>query len=117
VIPARPTTYNGIKMRSRLEAKYAAILDETGATWVYEPRAFATQRGQYLPDFQILAYREGPVDRPIYIEARPTIERAYLAMTQMPIIWESEPDAELIISVWGGPQFVAWSDDRKWILL
>lgn len=52
-IAARPTTYNGIAMRSRLEAAFAAFLDRHGFAWQYEPRAFASAAGQYLPDFQI----------------------------------------------------------------
>lgn len=55
-IAARPTTYNGIKMRSRLEARFAAWLDNHHSDWMwrYEPRCFASQAGQYLPDFLIL---------------------------------------------------------------
>lgn len=55
---ARPTTYNGIEMRSRLEARVAAWLtDEVGVDWEYEPRAFASGSVQYLPDFLIKSVR------------------------------------------------------------
>lgn len=52
---ARPTTYNGVKMRSRLEARFAAWMDSQSWEWVYEPECFASDQGQYLPDFEVLA--------------------------------------------------------------
>lgn len=53
-ILARPTTYNGIKMRSRLEAGFAQWLDRMQLPWVYEPECFADQEyGQWLPDFAV----------------------------------------------------------------
>lgn len=96
---ARPTTYNGIRMRSRLEARFAAKLDADKCRWTYEPRAFANQRGQYLPDFQLHGVEDWTIKTPCYIEVRPTLERAYLAMPQMAIIWDSEPQAALQIHV------------------
>lgn len=108
-LTARPTTYRGIKMRSRLEAKFAALLDETGLNWSYEPRAYANAKGQYLPDFLTET-----ADGPIFIEVRPTLDRGYLAMNQMPIIWDSEPSATLLIVVPGHASFWAESDDRTW---
>ena len=101
-IPARPTTYRGIRMRSRLEATFAAELDDEGQEWVYEPRAFANQSGQYLPDFEV---GRGSGTAPTFIEVRPTIEGAYRAMFQMPIIWDSEPQAVLIVVV---PNTTLW---------
>lgn len=50
---ARPTTYKGVKMRSRLEAGYAQWLDRWDFTWEYEPECFASERWQYLPDFLV----------------------------------------------------------------
>jgi hypothetical protein len=50
-IRARPTTYEGSQMRSRLEADYAASLDRMGRRWAYEPQCFASAAGQWLPDF------------------------------------------------------------------
>lgn len=52
-LKARPTKYKGIDMRSRLEAKYAQYLDgQSLLVWEYEPNCFASERGQYLPDFK-----------------------------------------------------------------
>lgn len=106
---ARPTTYKGIAMRSRLEALYAAALDDQGRKWEYEPRAFANERGQYLPDFYL-------PDEGLYAEVRPTRARAADAPSRMEIIWDSDPDA--VLAVWieedgqtlrGDPKTRQWS--------
>lgn len=67
-IPARPTTYNGVKMRSRLEAAWAEQFDSMGWAWKYEPECFATADGQYLPDF--LVSIPGYADH-VYVEVKP----------------------------------------------
>ena len=112
-LTARPTVYRGIQMRSRLEARWAAHLDETGCSWAYEPRAYADGVSQYLPDFQILAIPEypGPASIPAFQEVRPTIDGAYRAMAQMPTIWASEPRALLMVVV---PDLeLYWVADRQ----
>lgn len=108
-IPARPTTYKGIEMRSRLEARYAAMLEANRVDWTYEPRAFANAHGIYLPDFVV------PGDPTVFIEVRPTVERAMLAFDRMPIIWDSQPEAYLAIVVPDVPfTFMASSRTRRW---
>lgn len=116
MIPARPTTYSGIRMRSRLEARYAAVLDAFGLTWTYEPRAYANAAGQYLPDFELPADDLAPIQ---FIEVRPTLDRGMLALTQMPVIWDSEPDAILVVTMPRIPfWYVAYGDrDRTWKLI
>src|SRR5690349_10167892 len=42
-----PTTYRGVRMRSRLEARYAALFDSLSWPWTYEPLDLAG----YIPDF------------------------------------------------------------------
>lgn len=107
--PARPTTYRGIEMRSRLEARVAAWLDGGDVEWSYEPRAYASRAGQYLPDFVFIWEGTRYV-----IEARPTLERAYLAMPRMQIVWESDPDAVLMVLVGDGIVLAAHPRDRQW---
>lgn len=109
---ARPTVYAGIQMRSRLEARYAAILDDLGFPWRYEPRAYgASARKQYLPDFEYLLH-----GKPVIAEVRPTPEGAYRAMEQMTVIWENDPHARLIVAT---PEmsWLADGDDRQWTIL
>jgi hypothetical protein len=108
---ARPTTYRGIPMRSRLEASVAAELDRTlPGRWEYEPRAFADESGQYLPDFV--------VDGSMYVEVKPTIELALRATERMQIIWSSEPEAILVIFISQGGGIgiglTARGSDRVW---
>jgi hypothetical protein len=50
-ITVLPTTYNGHRFRSRLEARWAALFDQFQIRWIYEPEGFQTQHGNYLPDF------------------------------------------------------------------
>ena len=75
----RPTTYNGIKMRSRLEAHYAQHLDAFGLSWKYEPGTFADQSGQYLPDFLVT---DSSGNR-VFVEVKPTDDQARGAVERL----------------------------------
>jgi hypothetical protein len=111
---ARPTTYKGIAMRSRLEARYAAGLDRQGVRWAYEPRAYANGQGQYLPDFELL---NPPGGVPVFIEVRPTLERAYQALAQMQIVLDSVPDAFLMVDIPGECAWFSCPGARLWRLV
>ena len=107
---ARPTTYRGIRMRSRLEAEYARQLDAKGARWEYEPRAYADQTGTYLPDFEVLGLRH-----PTFVEIKGEHdeEKTETAMERMEIIWSSVPDAVLYLVFGDGtPSLV--TRGRRW---
>lgn len=67
---ARPTEYNGIVFRSRLEATWAAFFDLTGWKWKYEPHDLE----HWMPDFEIS--HENPTfrDYPVLVEVKPTWE-------------------------------------------
>lgn len=48
------TFYKGIKMRSRLETKFAFFLDALKINWEYEPKTFLLSNGiMYKPDFYL----------------------------------------------------------------
>lgn len=103
MIKARPTTYRGIEMRSRLEADFARFLDlssAAGEKWDYEPRCFAGPRGQYLPDFR-LARADGSVT---YYEIKPigtmSTEDARALLRRMEVIFDSEPDVHVELIFW-----------------
>ncbi|HVU12024.1 MAG TPA: hypothetical protein VHD90_12140, partial [Phototrophicaceae bacterium] len=51
VVGARPGIYGGIQMRSQLEIRFAAELDERGVKWVYEGEALGA--ASYLVDFYL----------------------------------------------------------------
>lgn len=98
---ARKTIYRGIEMRSRLEAGYAAWLDKRGWEWEYEPCAFGSGEGQYLPDFRIEGVRSLHLRREshAYVEVKPSyagLDHDQLAR-RMAVIWESEPEALLLL--------------------
>jgi hypothetical protein len=90
-IKARPTLYKGIRMRSRLEADFAAFLDNTGAEWEYEPTCFAGPGGQWLPDFRVR--RDG---YNVYFEVKPDsleIEDDVIdpILERMKVAWLTDP--------------------------
>jgi len=94
-LSARPTMYDGIQMRSRLEATFAAFLDRHAIPWEYEPRAFAgAAGGQYLPDFLLW-----PHGRRVYVELKGKAARADIPTfeRQAALIRRSEPDAEFAV--------------------
>jgi len=110
-IKARPTTYKGTKMRSRLEADYAASLDRQGYRWEYEPECFASEAGQWLPDFGCTFADTGPLA--IFDEVKPAeplmkhipgtpafIDHADAVLKRMTIAWDSRPDACLHLVFW-----------------
>lgn len=48
------TMYSGCRFRSRLEARWAVLLDRLGADWEYEPEGFVlSDETYYLPDFLV----------------------------------------------------------------
>lgn len=99
-VPYRPTTYNGIEMRSRLEAWWAARLDRAGITWTYEPNAFADETGQYLPDFRWDETRGPERVKRVYLECKGRIgslEALNGFLGRMEVIWSSEPEATLVL--------------------
>ena len=108
-IPARPTTYKGIQMRSRLEADYAAYLDRRDCTWEYEPVCFASDEGQWLPDFlrpgKTRMFQEIKSAHLLKREEDETsflfvVNRVDSILKRMTIAWQSDPDACLQLIFW-----------------
>jgi hypothetical protein len=111
VIHARPTLYKGIRMRSRLEADFAAWLDREGEPWEYEPECFASPAGQWLPDFRIGSWRvltelkPAGLLKPAIPGTQDYLNRVDEHLRRMTIAWASSPDARLRLVFWtyGGP--------------
>lgn len=113
---SRPTVYKGIKMRSRLEAGFAAFLDSRSLVWEYEPSAFANEHGQYLPDFVVhdVVWYSHPtpgapwpsecikVEWPLFIDTKPNDEHNEATLERMAIVWDSTPNALLVVQ---SPQY------------
>ena len=53
-IQAIPTRWNGYMMRSRLEARWAIVLEELGIDYRYESQGYRTTAGLFLPDFDLI---------------------------------------------------------------
>lgn len=127
-IPARPTLYKGIRMRSRLEADFAAYLDGRPEPWAYEPECFSSDSGQWLPDFRV----DGSPN-PIYIELKPIgllgewqsdgdlYGHVNSLMRKMLIARDSEPKCHLWLIFWeyGGGEMIILANhhrDLVWIV-
>ena len=70
-----PTIYNGVRYRSRAEARWAVVFDKLGWKHFYEPEAFGLPSGPYLPDFYL-------PDVEAYFEVKgmpPTLQERLLA--------------------------------------
>lgn len=67
MIQAIPTTYKGIKYRSKTEAKWALFFDIEHIPYHYEPEGFQTDAGWYVPDFQFVE-----AERLTFFEVKPT---------------------------------------------
>lgn len=106
-IPARPTLYKGIRMRSRLEANFAEFLDGRGDEWAYEPECFAGDGGQWLPDFGLMPARG---KHALYVEVKPAgflqawgdecHARVTAIMRQMEIARQTDPKCNLWLWFW-----------------
>jgi len=108
------TEYRGILMRSRLEADFARHLDDLRIPWRYEPTIFGPVGEGYKPDFQLMRRGEHH-----YVEVKPRLADVGEAERRMEIIWETYPDAVLIVASGEGCQWfarekgkpaVAWTD-------
>lgn len=100
---ARPTIYNGIQMRSRLEARVAAWFDSIGVSWAYEPVAFASKGGQYLPDFEIFTpHAPEQLRRRVFVEVKGNLQSIHdlfdLEKRMEAIIGPSDPRAFLVLA-------------------
>ena len=116
----RPTTYEGVEMRSRLEAGFAMWLDAMNWPWEYEPTCFGSAKGQWLPDFHVPGIRcvwidptttelEGSTD--LYVEVKPAILTAGQAAAtrlRMSSLYESKPNAvALLVKEGTNPEVVS----------
>jgi hypothetical protein len=61
------TVYRGCRFRSRLEARWAVVLDACGIQWEYEAEGYDLDGVWYLPDFWL------PADR-TFLEIKPKLE-------------------------------------------
>jgi hypothetical protein len=101
--------YKGVQMRSRLEVAFALYLDRLGEKWKYEPAIYGPRGEGYLPDFQILGST-----RPTFIEVKPNIDDVKEAKARMEIIWDTYPDAILLVACAELSAFFEGVRDQGW---
>lgn len=61
-----PTVFDGIKFRSRLEARWAVFFKKIGIEYEWEPESFDLGETAYIPDFYLSNFGGG-----IYCEIKP----------------------------------------------
>lgn len=123
----RPTYYQGVLMRSRLDATVAEWLDARMLKWEYEPAAHNRPGGTYLPDFRLpRVHIEGEV-QVMHLEVkphRPEVQGGDWAgrlLREMESIWLAEPQARLAITsahhdtYWRIP--ITWQSPGGWKLI
>jgi hypothetical protein len=94
---AIPTTYAGVRFRSRLEARWASFFDVVGWPWLYEPHDL----GGYIPDFALPVGWDGE-ERPLLVEVKPALYVTELAQHAPKIIASGWTDDALLV---GGALF------------
>lgn len=107
-IDARPVEYHGVTMRSRLERDFAFYLDLMGVKWRYEPAIYGPNGEGYLPDFQIVS------STPTFVELKPLKADVREAARRMEVIWETHPDAVLIVACGEGSTFYTARKGQPW---
>ena len=94
-IKAIQTEYNGIKFRSRLEARWAVFFDTAKIRYEYEPEGYETEDGtRYLPDFYL-------PDFDAYVEVKRDTEdgiKEVIGKCDKAIVWGGEIKKIIILS-------------------
>jgi len=135
-IRAIETEYKGYKFRSRLEARWAVLLDALGVKWEYEPEGYDLGNGLcYLPDFRLheVTINHGHFERnaTIYMEVKgqmndadaEKINRFYelgcddemrSASKTAVLVVGNIPDGETIYQLLDSMQTEAYNDHKNW---
>jgi hypothetical protein len=129
-IAAKPTTYRGVSMKSKLESQVAIELDRLDIPWAYEPRIYwkpSVKRSGYLPDFRLWPKRR---EHPWFVEVKPSgiyCERhtdtsdLLTALEKLMVIRHTEPDATLVLWLADpraddmGTMLVRVPDSDRWV--
>lgn len=110
---AIPTTYRGIQMRSRLEAKWAAYFDLRGDTkWEYEP----IDLDGWIPDFTVKI----PVyPLPVLGEVKPiySIESFIHTADSLKMLRACRNIAPTLHNTFGGVLLLGVSPEYTWLFL
>lgn len=90
-IKAIETHYNGMRFRSRLEARWAVFFDAIGIRYEYEPEGYTAKDGTcYLPDFYL-------PDEDVYVEVKPDREGAEKELKKVELFVQESKNIVLIL--------------------
>ena len=97
-VQAIETRYKGYRMRSRLEARWAVVLDHLNVKWEYEKEGFTLSNGRrYLPDFYLSEFD-------IWVEIKPGFDKDTADLLEV-----FAKDVGAILWLAGNPmQFESW---------
>jgi len=105
------TEYNGLRFRSRLEARWAVFFDSVGIKYQYEPEGYEVQAGEetfrYLPDFYL-------PDIGCHAEVKPSFEK--LMEDSKKLAWMIDFDGPLsdgLVILGQIPRYELWGDIGK----
>ena len=85
------TLYNGMRFRSRLEARWAVFFDAIGMKYEYEPEGYALKDGTaYLPDFYLPS-------EDMFVEVKPEREGAVKELEKVEQFVEDTKNIVLIL--------------------
>jgi len=106
-IPAKPTTYKGVPMKSGNEVTIARALDDVGLAWKYEAVRYADNRDYYTPDFHITIEVVGLAGFPskqscVHVEAKPYMNDEKMlrhAIRRAQILEQSTDDPLLFVGL------------------
>jgi hypothetical protein len=95
-IQAIPSYYKDTLMRSRVECRWALILDKIGLAWEYEAQGFDLgDKLWYLPDFTVYAdevfYLEVKGAQPDALEIEKATRLAKGLKTRVVVVWNGIP--------------------------
>ena len=114
MIKAIPTNYSGTLFRSRLEARYAKLLDSYKIEWAYEVEGYEYNGIWYLPDFylpemNVLLEVKGPSIPGI---EKPTNLRKYIESGIIPDVDWWNPEVLILVGDVNGNITLAGSDEE-----
>lgn len=88
-----PTTYAGVRFRSRLEARYAAFFDLVKWPWEFEP----IDLNGYIPDFMFMFSPFEPGAGPMLVEIKPALSALELKTYVPKIVTSGWTEHEFLV--------------------
>ena len=118
-LPWKPTSFQGVQYRSKLESHWAAFFIKLGIIASYEPRSFVipelenTPERFYTPDFGLLSTPYQIIEiKPNMRQANGVVDRAILKLKSVSYHYQI-PTALIAGNCWPGEFDIAFFKDGK----